>query len=350
MTALPTSYKAIICPGVNQPWKEVTLPMREVAPTEVLIKVHASGICGSDHFVQDGTWPGITYPRVPGHEIVGRVVAIGSGIGLNSRFKVGDLAGVGWNGGYCGACDPCRVGDFSVCVLGPTTGFTHDGGHGEYIYAPERSVVSLPEEALEHASYAELAPLLCAGVTVFDAIRTTPFIPGDICLVQGIGGLGHLAVQYAAKMGLKVYAVSSGPSKAALAKSLGAYEYIDSKTIEVVPYILSLGGAKVIICTAPSSDRISALIPAVARNGVVTLVSAAVDGDVRVSNLLMNMKRVTLRGWSCGVGRDAENCVKFSILANIKPMVREYKLEEFIDAYEDMIQGGPKFRNVIVFH
>ncbi|TFY79133.1 hypothetical protein EWM64_g4876 [Hericium alpestre] len=348
-TTIPKTYKAVSCPGAGKGWETVTVPVRDPKPTELFLKVLASGICNSDHFVLDGAWPGITYPRITGHEVVARVVALGAAVDRAGRYKIGDVIGIGWNGGYCGVCRFCRKGDFEACVEQPVTGFSHDGGHGEYMYAPQNAIVALPEDATKNSSYAELAPLLCAGFTVYDAVRTTPHKPGDICLVQGIGGLGHLAIQYAAKIGLKVYAVSSGPAKEALAKSLGAYEYIDSKQTDVVEYIQSLGGAKAIICTAPSAKHISAIIPAASRYGVVTLVSAAVDGNVEVFNPFMNMRRATLRGWACGAAHDAEDCMRFSTMANIKAMVREFKLEEFNEAYEDMAAGKPQFRNVIVF-
>ncbi|KAI0060475.1 GroES-like protein [Artomyces pyxidatus] len=346
--SLPKSFTAVSCTAPHAPWKTVKVPVRTPEPHEVFIKVHASGICNSDHFVYEGAWPGLAYPRTPGHEVVGRVVSVGEGVQAG-RFSEGELVGVGWNGGYCGACVSCREGEFWDCEMHAVTGFTHDGGHGEYMYAPVTSVVRLPEAALENSTYAELAPLLCAGITVYGALASTPHKPGDICLVQGIGGLGHLAIQYAARMGLKVYATSSGPSKAELARSLGAHEHIDSSAVDVAEYMSKLGGAKVMLCTAPSSGAISKVLPAVARGGVITVVSAATDGEVKVSTLLLNLKRATVRGWACGASSDTEQCVRFSHLADVKAMVKEYKLDEFAEAYENMITGGPKFRNVIVF-
>ncbi|KAH8120302.1 chaperonin 10-like protein [Phellopilus nigrolimitatus] len=347
-SSLPKSYKAISCPGPNQGWNTIDVPVREPNEREVFIKVNASGICGSDHFVQDGTWP-VEYPRTPGHEVIGRIVALGRGIDFTGRLKVGALVGVGWSGGFCNNCGPCRLGDFSGCITGQFSGFSFDGGHGEYMYAPETAVVSIPEEALENARVEELAPLLCAGTTVYGAIRSSNWQPGDICLVQGIGGLGHLAIQYAAKLGLKVYAVSSGSSKADLAKSLGAHAHVDVTATDVVAYFKALGGAKLIICTAPYAKQISTILPAVARNGTITLVSAATDGNIEVSNLLLNLNRATLRGWSCGGGYESDECIRFSTLADIKSMVKTFSLEQFTEAYDDLINGRPQFRNVIVF-
>ncbi|EED85179.1 predicted protein [Postia placenta Mad-698-R] len=348
-SALPKTYKGVSCAGPHEPWEVITKELRAPAPNEVLLRVHASGICNSDHFVAEGTWPGISYPRITGHEVVGRIAAVGSALEGDARFEVGALAGAGWNGGYCGCCEYCRQGEYWTCATAAVTGFTFDGGHAEYMYVPEMAVVSLPEEALQDASYAELAPLLCAGCTAFGAITTTKWKPGDLCLVQGIGGLGHLAVQFAARCGLKVYAVSSGSSKRDLALSLGAHEYIDSSTTDVVSAIQALGGAQVIICTAPYAKHISAILPAVAKNGTITLISAATDGPVEVSNVLMNMNRATLRGFACGCAPDTEQCIRFSTLQGVKPMVQEFSVEQFTDAYTAVMANKARFRNVVVF-
>ncbi|PCH38836.1 GroES-like protein [Wolfiporia cocos MD-104 SS10] len=347
--SLPKTYKAVSSPRPHGAWEVLTKELRDPLPHEVLVRVHASGVCSSDHFVHDGSWPGLQYPRIPGHEVIGRVAALGSALAGSTRLRVGALVGVGWNGGYCAACAACRTGDFAACERGDVTGFTFDGGHAEYMYAPERAVASLPEEVLTNASYAELAPLFCAGVTVFDAIRTSEWSPGDICLVQGIGGLGHLAIQYAAKLGLKVIAVSSGSSKAELALSLGAHAYLDASSTDVVAHILALGGARLILCTAPYAAHISAIIPAVARGGTVTLVSAATDGKIEVENVMMNLRRATVRGWGCGCAPDTERCVTFSTMANVKSLVQEYSLEEFARAYAGVMENKARFRNVIVF-
>ncbi|KLO17370.1 GroES-like protein [Schizopora paradoxa] len=318
--SFPKTYKA----GPNQGWKIIDVPVRPPGPHEVFIKILAAGLCGSDHFVEDGSWPGLQYPLTAGHENVGRVVSIGSEVSNhNGRLNPGGLVGVGWNGGYCGTCATCREGDFS-------------GWHGEYMYAPETAVITIPEEALTKASYAELAPLFCAGATAL------------------IGGLGHLAIQYASKLGLRVYTLSSSSSKAGLAKSLGATGHIDaSATPDVVEHIRSLSaagdGAKLILCTAPYAKEISSILPAVGRNGTVTLVSAATDGNIEVSNLLLNMKRATLRGWSCGGGYETDECIRFSTLTGVKSMVKEFSLEQFTEAYQDLTNGRPQFRNVIVF-
>lgn len=344
---LPKTYKAVICPAPNAPWETVTRELTPPAPNQILIRVHASGICASDAFVKEGKWPGLKYPRTPGHEAIGRIVGVGSALVNDSRFTVGALVGAGWNGGYCNKCVNCRKGEFWTCVTADFTGFTFDGGHAEYMYAPETAVVSIPEDALEKASYAELAPLFCAGTTVYDAIRACDWVPGDICVVQGIGGLGHLAVQYAAKLGLKVYALSTSASKKPLAASLGAVGYIDASTTNAVEYLQSLGGAKLILCTAPYVDEISKIIPAVAKNGTVMLVSAAVDGDIRVQNLVLNMNRATIKGWCCGCAPDMEDCLKYSLISGVKPIVQEFPFEKFAEAYDGVNKA--KFRNVIVF-
>ncbi|KAJ8516159.1 hypothetical protein ONZ45_g6503 [Pleurotus djamor] len=351
---LPKTYKAITVPKPKEDWLIVDKPLREPGPDEILIRVHASGICFSDHFVKEGTWPGLPYPKIPGHEMVGRVAAVGSNIltkygADGGRFKVGTLSGVGWNGGYCNHCEMCRNGDFWICSNGNFTGFTIDGGHAEYMYAPETSVVTLDEDALKTATYAELAPLLCAGATVYDAIRASTWSPGDLCVVQGIGGLGHLAVQFAAKMGLKVYAVSSGSRKKDLSLSLGAVEYIDASTTDVVKYIQSLGGAKLVLTTAPYAKHVSDIIPAVGKNGTVMICSAATDKPLEVWNLTLNLNRATVKGWCCGCAQDMEKCVRFAQQTGVKTIVQEFPFDSFLEAYQGVVDNKSNFRNVIVF-
>ncbi|KAJ5801645.1 uncharacterized protein N7518_003713 [Penicillium psychrosexuale] len=288
------NFTTIQCAAPQSTWDVITLELRDPAPTEVLVRVHASGICNSDHFVKDGAWPGIQYPRIPGHEIIGRIAGVGSELlkspANKDRFTIGTLVGVGWNGGYCNQCDYCRKGQFWTCRNVDYTGFTIDGGHGEYMYAPYTAIIDIAEEVLKTASYAELAPLFCAGATVFDAINTSKWSPGDICLVQG------------------VYAVSSGSSKRDLALSLGAYEYIDSSKTDVVEYMSSI---------------------AVTKNGTITLVSATTDGPIQVDNLLLNMNRATLRGFACGCAPDMEKCIEYSATNNVKAMIKVFTMDEF---------------------
>jgi len=360
---LPKTFKAISISGPNQPWEVKELPLQQPGSNQVLVRVHACGICASDRWVKEGTWPGLQYPRIPGHEIVGRVAALGEGIvamqkddearGLvqpgNARFQLGGLVGVGWNGGYCGSCVSCRDGEYWMCLKGDVTGFTFDGGVAEYVAVPYNALVSIPESALDNADYAELAPLNCGGVSVYDAIRTSKWKPGDLCVVQGIGGLGHLAVQYAAKMGLTVYAVSSGSSKRDLALSLGAKEYIDSSASDAVAQIQALGGAKLILCTAPYAKVITGILPALAKNGTVTMVSAAMDGEVHVGNVWLNMHRACVRGWCCGASADSEQALKFSTNVGIKSVVAKFALEEYAKAYESVMDNKARLRNVIVF-
>ncbi|KAL5535505.1 hypothetical protein ACEPAF_3599 [Sanghuangporus sanghuang] len=289
MSPLPTTYNADV-------------KVRVLKPDEVFIKVKASGLCGSDCFIQNGTWP-VDYPRIPGHEVIGRIVALGSAVELN-RLKFSSLVGVGWSGGYCKSCARCRKGDFAGCIISQYNGFASDYGHGGYMYAPETAVIQIPEEAHQTASCAELAPLLCGGTTVHGVIRSSDWNPGDIAIVQGIpfsGGLGHLAIQYATKLGPKVYAVSSVSSKAELAKSLGAVAHVDASTTDVVAYFQALGGAK-LHCTACQTHIFNS---------------------------------------SC--------CIDFSFLAGAKSMVKTYSIEQFKEAYEDLVQGKPQFHNVIVF-
>ncbi|KAJ5247902.1 hypothetical protein N7468_002885 [Penicillium chermesinum] len=340
------------CKRPHEQWEIVSLPFRDLGSTELLIRVHASGICNTDHFLMDGTWPGTQYPRVPGHEVIGRIAQIGSDLMKNpskaDRYAVGSLVGVGWNGGFCAQCECCRNGDFWSCTEVAYTGFSHDGGHAEYVYVPESAVIHIAEEALETATYAELAPLCCAGATVFGAILTSKWSPGDICAVQGVGGLGHLAIQIASNLE-KVYAISSTSSKKALAISLGASGFIDSSKEDAVDYIRKLGGAKLIICTAPSSSQISAILPAISKNGMITLVAAATDGPIKVDNLLLNINRAALRGFACGCAQDTEKCISYATAKGIKAKVREFSLENFTEAYEDVMRNTANLRNVVVF-
>ncbi|KAG5222625.1 cinnamyl alcohol dehydrogenase [Salix suchowensis] len=311
------------CSQPNSPWEIIEVPLRAPKDNEVLIRVHASGVCNSEHFVKEGTWPGLQYPRTPGHEVIGRVAAVGSRI-LAHTGKPADLNLEPWL---------VQVGTVAtaiaaMCVGREITGLVQMGTLPALLSmegTPNTLVVGIEEEALQKASYAELAPLFCAGATVFDAIRTTNWSPGDICVVQGVGGLGHLAVQ--------VYAVSSGPSKKDLAISLGAHEHIDSSSTDVVKYIQSLGGAQIIVCTAPYAKLISDIIPAVAKNGTVTLVSAATDKPIEVR-----------------FGK-AEMAGKLTIVLcpDVKTLVQEYTLDQFTDAYDATMANKARFRNVIVF-
>ncbi|SMO65099.1 alcohol dehydrogenase [Fodinibius sediminis] len=306
---------------------------------EVLIRVQACGICHSDAFVKDGLMPGIEYPRTPGHEVIGIVEERGSDV---SQWKEGQRVGVGWHGGHCYTCESCRNGDFINCENAQVTGLHFDGGYAEYMTAPESALAAIPE-ALNSA---EAAPLLCAGITTFNALRNSNLEPGDLVAVQGIGGLGHLGVQYAHKFGCKVAALSRGPAKKELARELGAHTYIDTEATDAAEELQKMGGAKVILATAPNSEAISSVVDGLGRNGQLMVVAATGD-PIEVSPLQLIMGRKSVSGWPSGDARDSEDTLNFSALQDITPKVETYPLEQANEAYERMINNEARFRVVL---
>ncbi len=306
---------------------------------EVLIKVEACGICHSDAFVKDGTFPGIQYPRVPGHEVVGIVEKVGEQVNI---WKEGQRVGVGWHGGHCFECDPCRRGDFINCENAKVSGISYDGGYAEYMTAPQEAVAAVPEEL----SSEEAAPLLCAGITVFNALRNSGIKPGDLVAVQGIGGLGHLAVQYAVKMGMRTVAISHSDSKKRLAKEMGAKHFINTANKDPAEALQKLGGARLILATAPVSEAITAVIGGLAIDGRVLMV-AATGEPVQVSPMQLLMGRKGLSGWPSGTAKDSEDTLNFSALTGTVPMIEEYPLDKVNDAYDQMINNKARFRVVL---
>jgi alcohol dehydrogenase, propanol-preferring len=306
---------------------------------EVLIRVEACGICHSDAFVKDGTFPGIEYPRVPGHEVVGIVEEVGQEVNM---WKKGQRVGVGWHGGHCFECDPCRKGDFINCENAKVSGLSYDGGYAEYMTAPQEAVAAIPEEL----SSAEAAPLLCAGITVFNALRNSGITPGDLVAVQGIGGLGHLAVQYAVKMGMRTVAISHSDSKRNLAKELGAQHFINTHQEDPAKALQNLGGAKLILATAPVSKAITAVVDGLGIDG--KLLSVAATGEpIEVSPLQLLMGRKSVAGWPSGTAKDSEDTLKFSALTTTLPMIEEFPLEKVNEAYDRMIDNKARFRVVL---
>ncbi|MCY2686889.1 alcohol dehydrogenase [Salinimicrobium sp. TH3] len=306
---------------------------------EVLIKVEACGICHSDAFVKDGTFPGIEYPRVPGHEVVGIVEKVGEQVNM---WKEGQRVGVGWHGGHCFECDPCRRGDFINCENAKVSGISYDGGYAEYMTAPQEAVAAVPKEL----SSEEAAPLLCAGITVFNALRNSGIKPGDLVAVQGIGGLGHLAVQYAVKMGMRTVAISHSDSKKRLAKELGAKHFINTANEDPAEALQKLGGARLILATAPVSEAITAVIGGLAIDGRVLMV-AATGEPVQVSPMQLLMGRKGLSGWPSGTAKDSEDTLNFSALTGTVPMIEEYPLDKVNEAYAQMINNKARFRVVL---
>jgi alcohol dehydrogenase/propanol-preferring alcohol dehydrogenase len=306
---------------------------------EVLIKVEACGICHSDAFVKEGAFPGIEYPRVPGHEVVGIVEEIGARV---NNWKKGQRVGVGWHGGHCFECEPCRRGDFISCANAKISGISYDGGYAEFMTAPQEAVAGIPEEL----SSAEAAPLLCAGITVFNALRNSGITAGDTVAVQGIGGLGHLAIQYAAKMGMRTVAISTSDSKKELAKEMGAHHFINAKQNNAAEELQKMGGAKLILATAPNSEAITSVIGGLGIDGKLLMVAATGD-PIEVSPLELLMGRKSVAGWPSGTAIDSEDTLKFSAMTGTKAKIEEYPLDKVREAYDKMINNKARFRVVL---
>ncbi len=306
---------------------------------EILIKVEACGICHSDAFVKEGAFPGIEYPRIPGHEVVGIVEEVGKNVG---NWKKGQRVGVGWHGGHCFECEPCRRGDFINCKNAKISGISYDGGYAEYMTAPQEAIAAIPEEI----SSTEAAPLLCAGITVFNALRNSGIIAGDVVAVQGIGGLGHLAIQYAAKMGMRTVAISTSNDKKDLAKELGAKHFINAKEQDAAKELQKLGGAKLILATAPHSKAITSVIGGLGIDGKLLMVAATGD-PVEVSPMELLMGRKSLAGWPSGTAIDSEDTLNFSALTGTRPKIEEYPLDKVSEAYDRMIDNEARFRVVL---
>ena len=306
---------------------------------QVLVKVQACGICHSDVFTKEGLWPGLEYPRIPGHEIAGIIEEMGSGV---EGWKQGQRIGVGWHGGHCGRCEPCRRGDFVLCQRGLVPGISYDGGYAEYMIAPVEALARIPEDL----SDVEAAPLLCAGITTFNALRKSGAGAGDVVAILGIGGLGHLGVQYANKMGFETVAIARGKDKEALAKKLGARHYIDSRAQNVAEVLKGLGGAKIILATVTSGKAMSATIGGLAIDGKLIMVGAS-EEPVEVPIVQFIMGRHSVQGWPSGTSSDSQDTLAFSVMTDIKPMIEEYPLERAAEAYGRMMSGEARFRVVL---
>jgi D-arabinose 1-dehydrogenase-like Zn-dependent alcohol dehydrogenase len=324
-------------PGGN--FEIVECPKPEPGRGQVRIRVEACGICHSDALVKEGHWPGLQYPRVPGHEIAGRIDAIGADVTL---WKAGQRVGVGWHGGHCFQCDPCRRGDFVLCQFQKITGITFDGGYAEYMVAPAEAVAAMPDDLPAD----EASPLLCAGITVFNSLRNSGARGGDLVAVQGIGGLGHLGIQYARQMGFRTVAIGRGKDKQALAQKLGAHEYVDTSAGAPAEALQKLGGACVILATAPDSKSISTLVDGLAGNGKLLIVGAGFE-SLTVTPLQLIGGRKALQGWPSGTAKDSEDTLRFSSLSGVRPMIERYPLEKVAEAYDQMISGRARFRVVL---
>jgi D-arabinose 1-dehydrogenase-like Zn-dependent alcohol dehydrogenase len=321
---------------------EFSIVEREIpnpGPGQVRIKVKACGVCHSDVLTKEGGWPGIQYPRVPGHEVVGIVDEVGAGV---TTWKKGQRVGVGWHGGQDNTCVQCRRGDFANCQNVMVAGISYDGGYQEYMVAPIEALAAVPDSLKD----VDAAPLLCAGITTYNALRHSGALPGDLVAVQGIGGLGHLGVQFANKFGYKVAAVGRGPENGALAKKLGAHVYIDSQATNAAQELQKLGGASVILGTAPSSKAMSELIDGLGPHGKFMVVGASFD-PIEVTPLQLIGGSKSIQGWWSGIPTDSEDTLRFCELTGVRPMIETYPLEKAAEAYERMLSGKAEFRVVL---
>ncbi len=321
------------------PFEIVQREIPQPGPGLVRIKVQACGICHSDSLVKEGQWPGLTFPRVPGHEVVGIVDAVGEGV---KEWRPGQRVGVGWHGGHCGHCDNCRHGDFFGCQVAlQITGISFDGGYADYMIAPAIALALVPE----HLSPVEAAPLMCAGITTYNALRNTSAQAGDLVAVLGLGGLGHLAVQYAVKMGFKTVGIARGSDKEPLARKLGAHHYVDSQAQDPAAELQKLGGAKVILATVTNGDAMSAVQGGLAINGTLVLIGAA--ESMQVSPLFLLSGRRSIKGWYSGTAIDSQDTLAFSVLSGVRSMNEVYPLEKVEEAYARMMSGKARFRVVL---
>src|SRR5271169_2661834 len=304
-----------------------------------LIKVLACGVCHSDVLTKEGLWPGIQYPRVPGHEVAGVIEELGAGV---SEWKMGQRVGVGWHGGQDGTCRSCRRGDFRNCENLKIAGISYDGGYQQYMVAPVEALVAIPDTLRD----VEAAPLLCAGITTYNALRHSGAMPGDLVAVLGIGGLGHLGIQFANKFGYKVAAIGRGPQNAALAKKLGASVYIDNQVTNAAEALQKLGGAQVILATAPSSKAMSELINGLGPNGKLMVIGATFD-PIEVTPVQLISGSKTIQGWAAGTPADSDDTLRFAELSGVRPMIETYPLEKVAEAYARMLSGNAQFRVVL---
>ena len=324
----------------NGPFELVERDIPEPGAGSVRIRVEACGICHSDSLTKEGHWPGIQYPRVPGHEVAGFIDVIGEGV---AGWTPGQRVAVGWHGGHCGYCDSCRRGDFVTCrIAAQVPGITYDGGYADYMIAPTGALALIPEEL----SAVDAGPLMCAGITTFNSLRNSGARPGDLVAILGVGGLGHLGVQFAAKMGFKTVAIARGRDKEPLARELGASHYIDSHTQDHAAELVKLGGARVILATVTSGKAMSAVLGGLGINGKLIILGAAAE-PLEVSGLLLIGGRRSIMGWPSGTSLDSQDTLSFSVLTGVRSMNEVFPLERATEAYELMMSGKARFRVVL---
>ncbi|QDE65970.1 alcohol dehydrogenase [Myxococcus xanthus] len=330
--------KAVQVMQAKGPLEVVERDVPEPGPGQVLIAVNACGVCHSDAITKEG-WMPVQYPRVPGHEVVGRIDKVGPGV---TAWKAGQHVGVGWHGGHCGQCPACRVGDFVTCDFQQICGITYDGGYAEYMLAPQEALARVPDGMKSE----DAAPLLCAGVTTFNSLRNMGAKPGSLVAVQGIGGLGHLAIQFARKLGYRTVAISRGADKRKLATELGAHEYIDTEKGEVGKALHALGGARVIMMTASSNSLVADMIGGLGRDGVLLLLGAGAE-PIPVTSLQLIMKRQRVQGWPSGIPQDSQDTMDFSALTGVRSQNEVFPLERAGEAFERMMSNHARFRVVL---
>jgi D-arabinose 1-dehydrogenase-like Zn-dependent alcohol dehydrogenase len=331
--------KAAVVPKPGADFEIVEREIPAPGAGQVRIRVEACGVCHSDYFVKEGQWPGLEYPRVTGHELAGVIDEVGAGV---TTWKKGQRVGVGWDGGHDGTCDNCRHGDFALCVNGKITGFSFDGGYQEYMVAPQDALARIPDSLVP----ADAGPLLCAGITTFNALRHSGAGPGDLVAIQGVGGLGHLGIQFANKFGNRVVAIGRGKESEALARKLGAHSYIDSDAGNPAEALQRLGGARVILATAPSGKAMSALIDGLGANGTMMVIGASAD-KIEVSPAQLILGRKSLDGWVAGTAADSEDTLRFAELTGVRPMIEKFPLAKVNEAYARMMSGKAEFRVVL---
>jgi D-arabinose 1-dehydrogenase-like Zn-dependent alcohol dehydrogenase len=321
------------------PLEIVERDIPEPGAGKVRIKVQACGICHGDSATKDGLFPGIQYPRVPGHEIAGLIDAVGNDV---SEWKMGQRVSVGWHGGHCGYCESCRRGDFLACRYAQVPGITYDGGYADYMVAPTEALASIPDEL----SATEAAPMMCAGITTYNALRNSGSREGDVVAIFGVGGLGHLGIQFASKMGFKTIAIGRGKDKEELVRKLGARHYIDSKSQNPVEELVKLGGAKIILGTGPSGKAMSTVLGGLAVNGKLIIIGAS-DEPVELSPNFFFFGHRSVVGWLAGSSIDGEDTLSFSVLSGVRSMNEVFPLESAAEAFDLMMSGKARFRAVL---
>jgi len=333
------TMRAAVVPEAGGEFEVVERDVPDPGPAAVRVAVEACGICHSDEFVKEGTYPGVSYPRVPGHEVAGRIDAVGADV---TAWSEGDRVGAGWHGGHCFTCDPCRRGDFLQCENGDITGLTFDGGYAEYATVPAEALAAIPEDL----DAVDAAPLLCAGITTYNALRNSDARAGDLVAVVGIGGLGHLAVQYAHAAGFETVAISRSPDKESLARDLGADHFVNAAETDPAERLQDLGGARVVLTTAPASDAIASVVEGIGTDGSVIV--AGVPGQpVPVNAQHLVGTRGAVEGWGSGHARDSQDTLEFSALRDVTPEIERYDLDDVSDAYDRMIENEARFRVVL---